>query len=53
MPKLVVKSNIRHDGEDYAPGETIEVSAKHAEALVASGAVVNPKAEPQAAALAE
>ena len=30
MPKYTVKTPIRHDGEDYAPGEIIELAAKEA-----------------------
>ncbi len=33
MPKFKVLSPIKHDGEEYAPGETIELTAKQAAAM--------------------
>lgn len=38
MSTVTALSNINHDGDDYAKGDTIEVSAEQAKALIESGA---------------
>lgn len=35
---LVAIDPVRHDGADYAPGDTLPVSGEQAAALIASGA---------------
>lgn len=48
MPSYIVKTPIRHDGENYAPGERIDLSVKEAEAM--PWAVAPAKKEEKAAA---
>lgn len=48
MPLFTAKEPIRYNGEDFAPGDTVEMSAKDAKPLVASGDI-----EPQAAETAK
>lgn len=45
MPKYTVKSPLRHDGKDYAPGKPVEMPEEAAERLVADG-VLEPAAKP-------
>lgn len=33
MPSYKVKTPIRHDGKDYAPGDSIDLAAKEAKAI--------------------
>lgn len=44
MPKYKVKSLLRHDGKDYAPGKAVELTEEQAEQLAASG-TIEPKAD--------
>lgn len=37
--KYEVVRRIRHDGDDYAPGETVEMPPEQAEALLEIGAI--------------
>jgi len=48
MPTYIVKSPIRHDGEDYAPGEQIDLSAKQAQAMPWAVAPAKKEAAPAA-----
>lgn len=47
MPKYLVKSPLRHDGQDYEPGETVDLTKKQAEAMPATVEPVEKKAEPE------
>lgn len=38
-----VVKNLRHDGKGYAPGKTVSLEDKHAEALLKSGVVKVPE----------
>lgn len=38
MPKITALSNIKHDGKDYAEGETLDVTKSEAEWLIHLGA---------------
>lgn len=42
MPNYTVKSNLRHDGEVYKPGDTIELNTKIADPLVKDGVLADP-----------
>lgn len=42
MPKFTVLSNLKHDGEDYAPGAEIELSVAQARSLLEAGAIAAP-----------
>jgi hypothetical protein len=33
MPKFKVKTPVRHDGDDFAPGDTIELTKKQADVI--------------------
>jgi hypothetical protein len=33
MPKFKVKTPVRHNGDDFAPGETIDLTQKQAEEM--------------------
>lgn len=44
MSKHKVKSPLRLDGKDYAPGKTVELTDEQAEQLAAAG-TIEPKAE--------
>lgn len=39
MAKYLVKSNLKFDGKDYRPGETVDLPEKEVPALLAAGAV--------------
>ncbi|HKV94888.1 MAG TPA: hypothetical protein VJW20_20250 [Candidatus Angelobacter sp.] len=44
MPTFKVKTPLRHDGKDYAPGDTVDLSAKEAKAIShAVELIKNPK----------
>jgi hypothetical protein len=45
MPKYRVKTPIRHDGEDFGPGDTIELTQRQAEAIGAD--TLEPINEPK------
>jgi hypothetical protein len=45
MPKYRVKTPVRHDGDDFGPGETIELSKKQADAMGSD--VVDPINDPK------
>lgn len=54
--KFTVHEPLRHDGEDYPVGSTIDLSAKAAAGLVVAGVLLDPaqaKAEADAKAQAE
>jgi hypothetical protein len=46
MPKFKVNTPVRHDGEDYAPGDTIDLTKKQADAIGSDtlDAINDPKA---------
>lgn len=44
MPKFTVVSPVKHDGEAYAPGGEIELTAAQAPPLLQAGAIAAPKA---------
>lgn len=47
-PYTVLRSSISHNGEDYAPGESIELTEAEAEALLGVAAIsVLPAKEPK------
>jgi len=53
MPTYLVNEPLKHDGEGYGPGETVEMDAKAAKELLALGVLGAPtkaKAEPKAKA---
>lgn len=39
MAKFTVNSKLNHNNEEYAPGSTVEMTAKEAEGLVQDGVV--------------
>lgn len=50
MAKYKVKTPLRHDGKDYAPGKLVELTDELAETLAASGTIegkddVEPKTD--------
>jgi hypothetical protein len=47
MPKFKVKTPVRHDGDDFAPGDTIELTKKQADAIGPD--VLDPLNEPASA----
>ncbi len=56
--KYIVQEPLRHDGEDFPVGSTIEIGSKAAASLVAAGVLIEPatakaKAEAEAQAKAE
>ncbi len=46
MSKHIVKTPVIHDQVNYAPGESIELDAKTAEALIAVGAIERAERAP-------
>lgn len=45
-PKVYgVAKNLTHDHQEYAPGDAVELTAKQAKDLIASGVVVDPDAK--------
>lgn len=42
-----VKSNLRHDGNVYRPGDSIELEAKYADVLLADGVIADPNEKPE------
>jgi len=55
MPTYPVNEPLKHDGQGYGPGETVEMDAKAAKELLALGALgpaikATAKAEPKAKA---
>jgi len=56
MGKYIVHEPLRHDGEDYAIGGTVDLDAKTADGLLVSGVVIDQataKAKAKAAQEAE
>jgi len=47
MPKYPVKQRLRHNGEKYLPGGTVEMGAKEGSRLVAMGVLDKPIPEPK------
>lgn len=47
MPSYLVKEPLLHDGQKYAPEETIELEAKAARDLVRQGVIEPAKPEPK------
>lgn len=45
MSTYKVKSNLKHDGKEFAKGDTIELEGEQAKQLLQDGIIVDPNAE--------